>query len=377
MGNYLKNRVLDIIDILKLTYYKVRLKNMERPKVSIIMPVYNVEKYLEKAIDSIIGQTYENWELICVDDGSTDMSLSILNKFSERDSRINVLTQTNMFAGAARNKGMKKATGKYIMFLDSDDLFRRKMLESLVALSEFEKTEVVICGHYFYDNNTLEKEKSNLKIRKHCLYSGESLKDVLFQVVYGVPWNKLFLLEKVKEIGIKYQEIRNNNDEYFNKIMISQCGKVRFCNVGFIDYRINNSSSLQGSVQKNMNCIVMALKAIYDELNDRMSYELYKKSFNRFLISMCIDALNRCGSIVDYLELCKFIDKELIDILDFNDTQIFSEKYNRLLFEKIKEKKYEESIICLLKFNQASSISKQSMEVLIGTKMLRYLKLLK
>ena len=91
------------------------------PKVSVIVPVYNSEKYLLKCLDTLIFQTYTNLEIICIDDGSTDMSLEILNKYASKDSRIKVLTQVNGGASLARNAGMKIATGDYISFIDSDD----------------------------------------------------------------------------------------------------------------------------------------------------------------------------------------------------------------------------------------------------------------
>ena len=92
-------------------------------KVSVIIPVYNVEKYLRECIDSILNQTLRDLELICVDDGSTDGSLEILHEYEKADSRVKVLTQHNMGAGAARNKGLAIATGEYLSFLDSDDFF--------------------------------------------------------------------------------------------------------------------------------------------------------------------------------------------------------------------------------------------------------------
>ena len=98
------------------------------PKVSVIIPVYNVEKYLGPCLDSILGQTLNNIEVICVDDGSTDRSLDILREYEKRDARVKVLTQPNTNAGAARNKGIQQARGEYLSFLDSDDHFDPTML---------------------------------------------------------------------------------------------------------------------------------------------------------------------------------------------------------------------------------------------------------
>lgn len=95
-------------------------------KVSVIIPVYNVEPYLKQCMDSVVGQTLKDIEIICVDDGSTDGSLDILKEYATEDSRIQIIEQKNAGAGAARNNGMRHATGKYLSFLDSDDFLCRE-----------------------------------------------------------------------------------------------------------------------------------------------------------------------------------------------------------------------------------------------------------
>ena len=97
--------------------------------VSVIIPVFNAEKYLSQCLDSIVNQTLTNIEIICVDDGSTDTSFQILKEYEEKDSRVIVLSKSNAGAGTARNEGLKIAKGKYLSFLDADDFFERNMLE--------------------------------------------------------------------------------------------------------------------------------------------------------------------------------------------------------------------------------------------------------
>ena len=104
-------------------------------KVSVIMPVYNVEDYLEQCLDSVLAQTLREIEVICVDDGSTDGSGVILEKYQEKDERIRVFHQKNQFAGCARNLGLKHASGKYVIFWDSDDFFELPMLINAFSTS--------------------------------------------------------------------------------------------------------------------------------------------------------------------------------------------------------------------------------------------------
>ena len=102
-------------------------------KVSVIIPVYNAEKYLEECLDSLLRQTFTDMEIICVDDGSTDSSAEILKRFQEKDRRIRVLFQENQYAGIARNNGMKIAQGEYLLFLDADDFFEDTLLEKIYS----------------------------------------------------------------------------------------------------------------------------------------------------------------------------------------------------------------------------------------------------
>ena len=112
-------------------------------KVSVIIPVYNVEPYLKQCMDSVVGQTLKDIEIICVDDGSTDGSLDILREYAAEDNRIQIIEQKNAGAGAARNNGMRHATGKYLSFLDSDDFFEPRMLEKAYDLAEKDQADFV------------------------------------------------------------------------------------------------------------------------------------------------------------------------------------------------------------------------------------------
>ena len=115
------------------------------PKVSVIVPVYNVAEYLGQCLDTILLQTLQDIEVICVDDGSTDNSLNILNTYAMFDERLKVIHQENAGAGPARNRGIKEATGDFLIFLDGDDFFHPEMLEKMVVKAEEDNSDVVIC----------------------------------------------------------------------------------------------------------------------------------------------------------------------------------------------------------------------------------------
>ena len=121
---------------------------MSSPKVSIIAPVYGVEKYIPRAVDSILAQTYTEWELFLVDDGSKDNSGAVCDEYALKDSRINVIHKENGGAPSARNVAIDKATGKYMFFMDPDDWAEPKMLEDLVATAERDDAQLVVAGFY-------------------------------------------------------------------------------------------------------------------------------------------------------------------------------------------------------------------------------------
>ena len=125
-------------------------------KVSVILPVYNVEKYLKECLDSILNQTLQEIEVICVDDGSTDRSLEILREYEKKDKRVIVLTQENKGAGAARNKGLAIAKGEYLSFLDSDDFFASGMLEEAYRRCVEKKAQICVYQVLRYNEKTKE-----------------------------------------------------------------------------------------------------------------------------------------------------------------------------------------------------------------------------
>lgn len=127
------------------------------PKVSVIIPVYNAEKYLRQCLDSVVNQTLRDIEIICVDDGSPDSSLSLLQKYASGDNRIKILQQENSGAGIARNKGLAMASGKYILFLDSDDFFELDLCENLFYQAEKTEADIIL-----YDADCYEQEKISL-----------------------------------------------------------------------------------------------------------------------------------------------------------------------------------------------------------------------
>ena len=190
------------------------------PVVSVIIPVYNVEKYLNQCLDSVLNQTLQDIEVICVNDSSTDGSLAILEEYAKKDERMTVVTQPNSGAGAARNKGLSLAVGKYLSFLDSDDFFEPDMLELAYKKAEEDRADfVVFQSDQYYANKKKFVEVSwtlrEKEIPPYTPFSHRQMTDNIFKVFVGWAWDKLYNREFVLRNRLQFQEQRTSNDLLF------------------------------------------------------------------------------------------------------------------------------------------------------------------
>ena len=173
-------------------------------KVSIIMPVYGVEDYVGKAIESILSQTYTNWEFFCVDDGTKDRSGEICDEYAKNDSRIIVIHKENGGAPSARNVAIDKAQGKYFYFMDSDDWTEPTMLEDMVKIAEENNSHLVVSGYYIdtYYNDTekfVQEQFVTDKVYKNQQEFREDAHRLFDENLLYTPWNKLYLGDYIRD----------------------------------------------------------------------------------------------------------------------------------------------------------------------------------
>lgn len=196
-------------------------------KISIIVTCYNLENDIERCIKSIIGQSYYRWETIIVDDGSSDNSCKIIEKFTRKDSRIRLIKQHNQGPSNARNRGIREADGKYIMFIDGDDYISENYLESMVC-TQSNSEDMIIAGlTYQHENGNCtivngDSFKCDIKTFKKKYYS----KLINNRLLFG-PVNKLFLLETLNLYNIRFNEnIEIREDGFFVLDLLEKCSKI-------------------------------------------------------------------------------------------------------------------------------------------------------
>ena len=231
--------------------------------LSIIIPIYNVEKYLTKCIESVINQTYKNLEIILVNDGSTDNSKDIINKYSLIDSRIKVINKKNGGLSDARNVGIEIAKGDYIAFLDSDDWIELNMYEKLYSYIKQENADIVQCSYQEVYNEEVNNQKIKEEIK---LISG---KDSLYNL-YGenhgktvVVWNKIYKRELFNDI--RFPKGKYHEDEFTTYKLLYKANKIVDLNLPLVYYRQRDGSIM------NSKFNIKRLDAL-EAFNERLAF---------------------------------------------------------------------------------------------------------
>ena len=340
-------------------------------KVSIVMPVYNASSYLREALDSIVNQSYRELEIICVDDGSTDDSFEILEQYQKSDDRIKIIKQQNQYAGAARNAGLAEATGEYIMFLDSDDVFENNMISYLVKKAKKHKPDIIVFGYWRFTDNVRRKRPVRNHYRNGMLVSGDDIKESIFQQSRTMPWDKFLRLDFVRESGLKYKQTKVNNDIYFNQMIVSEAGKILFCTKRLVNYRINNKQSLQGNLNKNPTEFINAFSDVKDELNRRGTYGKYQHSFNTRIVEDIIVHLQRIKSYDEFKMIVERLSGSgLVEHSDEFENNQYTET-----FRQIKDCNVNECLASVFSQSMENMVSRNSAAYQMGNKLLKVFRL--
>lgn len=288
-------------------------------KVSVIVPVYNVEKYLSRSIDSILSQTYKDLEIICINDGSTDKSADILRQYQNLDSRIVIFDTEHSCAASSRNLGIAKATGKYIMFVDGDDYIASNYVENMVKHISSTGAEVVISDYYtlnFWKDETADKYYYYWQYDK-VPYTEEIVNidanDSINFLYFAVPcWNKIFSADFLKSKRIEFPPIHIYEDVVFWGKVWLNLEKIAYTPRAYYFYRKKRPGSLTTKRDEDVYQVITIHKMLADLFREYNRYDDMK-------------------NILDYIMIRDFLSK----------LSLFPANLSKNLFYKIKSENYD------------------------------------
>ena len=246
--------------------------------LSVVSPVYNGSAYLTPFLQSVLNQSFSDFELIMVDDGSTDDSVQIIQTYQEKDARIHLIRQNHQGAGSARNIGLSQVKGQYIIFLDSDDWFNEDFFKIMLDRITKDQSDVAVCEFFIYNQQTGEKqisaiaETGNQKIAKTNL---------VFDLFTPNTWVKIYRTAFLKENHLLFQEIPSCNDWSFVFASLACANKVSVIREPLMYYRTQTSTSISSYRYKRTKDIVRAIKHLKHELKSRNLYSQYQEGFAR------------------------------------------------------------------------------------------------
>ena len=261
---------------------------MKKPIISVIVPVYNVEKYLAKCLDTILAQTFSNIEIICVNDGSTDNSRKILAQYAQKDSRVKIVDKKNGGLSSARNAGMKVATGEFYSFIDSDDWIEETMLEKLYNSMVSLNTDISICAVHQYDETNQKIDDSNPYYTLG--YFDETFDNKAFSYVETKPflldvcvmaWNKLYRKSFIDECQAEFPDGLIFEDGPFFFSIFFKTKRVSIVRDYLYYYRINRNGSIIQKAGKKFLNVIDVVELMYNKIKEIPDFEDVKYTFFR------------------------------------------------------------------------------------------------
>ena len=318
---------------------------MKNPKISVIVPVYNVEKYLRKCLDTIISQTFADIEIICVNDGSTDNSRNILEEYKNKDCRIVIVDKKNGGLSSARNAGMKVARGEFISFIDSDDWIDETMLEKLYNSMTTLNTDITICAVHQFDETKQVIDDSNPYYTlgffdesfTNKAFSYKETKPFLMDVCV-MAWNKLYRKSLIDECQAQFPEGLIFEDGPFFFTIFFKTQRVSIVRDFLYYYRINRSGSIIQKAGKKFLDIIDVVELMYDKIKQIPDFEDVKYLFFRKKIE---DFIYRFENMNPKYRLS--FARKLRDHSNFSKDAVFPDNmvvdsftYNYLLFSTLK-----------------------------------------
>ena len=263
-------------------------------KISIVVPIYNSEKYVEKSRNSLLKQTLKEIEIILVNDGSKDSSGQLCDEYAKKDERIKVIHKQNSGQSQARNSGLNIAKGKYIMFLDADDMYEENACEIMYNIAEENQADYVSANYIMIDSNDIKRPKPAFDTEKYGEFELK-LSDYTksFFVMNSTPWNKIYNLQFLNDNKIRFDVNPPSEDDYFTTLCYMKAKKGYYTNKVIYNYRYNPDSTSNKCDKTYFKKQNLVYKAIYNNFleNNKMGfYRYYYAKKNAYLLCKIIDS---------------------------------------------------------------------------------------
>lgn len=308
---------------------------MKSDLISIIIPVYNTEKYLKKCIESIIGQTHKNLQIIIVNDGSTDNSDLLIKELMKTDKRIEYIKIDNHGVSYARNCGLKKVNGEFIMFIDSDDVIDSRMCEILLNNMNSNKADLSVCGYEVINSqNLLIDSSNNVRIIDKEKY------EYLFNIYKGYLWNKMYRKEIIDRYELRLnEEIFMCEDLLFNFFYLEHSSKIVYVDTKLYGYLIADSNS-SIKVNKKWFSILLSYNYIFANIS---SYDIHLQNLIalNFLYTL-FEARVRCEILnLSFFSVCEEYKVDYQNVISY---------FKKILKDKLINSNHKTRLVLLYNF---------------------------
>lgn len=316
------------------------------PEISIIVPVYNVEQYLERCIESILAQTFTDFELILVDDGSCDKSKDICNYYEKKDFRVKVISKSQEGVSRARNVGIEYAKGEFILFSDSDDYVEADWCEKLLKSIKDNKSDLGICGYWVCINEIKNSKVFRNDTVESLIQSNEFFELRKYHLLNCV-WNKIFLNKIIKQYNIRFNEnVEQGEDTLFVLKYISKIRNISIINEPLYNYIRYNSENLSNKYNNKLYEIYSSIfQELYNVSNSthcewKKYKEYYYTEYFKALLTV-LDNTMKSNNRISFIKKIKYNNKIL-------NNKMFSEclenanlsEYNEYYIGILRKKKY-------------------------------------
>lgn len=285
---------------------------MYEPLISVIVPVYNVEAYLNECIDSILNQSFKDFELICVDDCSDDGSADILDSYAAHDSRVTVIhrKQRSGSAAAPRNDGLALARGKYLSILDADDYFDHKMFEKMVSAAEEYDSDLVMCDSHVIRNGVVVDDFDQIHrefLPDRDVFSWRDIPEDIFQISDGSVWHKLIKRDLVERNKLRFQEdVPILDDIHFVNMVDILAERITIVDEKLVWYRTERETSQTSAIECHTESFYQAFTGLYGRLKSEGLYDMVETSLKLWTLTIMEWWLSW---IHDYIVYCDLLDR--------------------------------------------------------------------